>query len=168
MAKQNLHNGWSRIAPGIDVELQHGIPVRIANHSTGQQLDEQHIANRVYELTGLTISVSSWINVTPDERESTVCIDMKEFDEVLTRLAMSSAAIYIDRFHHAIGSNAEEWINEEYSFDFNQAIERCCIPWGTINKSDYYGHYSELLRSETTRLISEGISPLVETEQMYS
>jgi len=168
MVKHILHNGWSRIAPGIDVELQHGVPVRIASQSTGQQLNEQHIANRVYELTGLTVSVKSWINVTPDERESTICIDRKEFDEVLTRLAVSSAAIYIDRFHHAINSNSQEWIDEEYSFDFNQAIERCCIPWGTLNKSDYYEHYSEILQNETARLISEGISPSIETEQVYS
>jgi hypothetical protein len=136
MVKQNLHNGWGQIAPGIDVEFQHGVQLRIASQSSGQRLNEPHIANRVHELTGLTVSVKSWINAIPDERESSINIDMNEFDEVLTRLAMSSAAIYIDRFHHAIDSNTEEWIDEVHSFDFNQAIERCCIPWCTLNKTD--------------------------------
>jgi hypothetical protein len=51
-----------------------------------------------------------------------------KFVEVLSRLALSSAAIYVDRFHGVLDSNAMEWIYQENSFDFNQTIERCRIP----------------------------------------
>ena len=118
MTKLNLHNGWSRIAPGLDVELRHGVPVRVACNNAGQQLNEQHITNRVYALTGLTAAVKNGLNVTPVEREL-VCNDMTKFDEFLDRQALSSAAIYADRFHDTIHSNTVEWIDEEYSFDFN-------------------------------------------------
>ena len=168
MAKQNLYNGWNRIAAGLDVEVQHSIPVRVACNRTGQQLNEQHIINKIYELTGLTVSVKSWLDVTSDERESELCIDSKEFDGVLSRLALSSAAIYVDRFHRSLDSGTTEWTDQLYSFDFNQAVEHCCIPYKTIDKRDYYEHYVEILRGETERLVSEQISPLVENEQIYS
>jgi hypothetical protein len=59
MRKHNLHNSWSRLASGLDVELQRGVPARITYNNAGRQLNEQHITNRVYQQTGLTVSVQT-------------------------------------------------------------------------------------------------------------
>jgi hypothetical protein len=40
MRKHNLHNSWSRLASSHDVELLHGVPVRIAYNNAGRQLNE--------------------------------------------------------------------------------------------------------------------------------
>ena len=158
------HNGWNRIASGLDVEIKHGVPVRISNTRAGRHLNQQSISHKIRKLTGLTVSVDDRINVTPDEQEWSVCIDKKQFVEVLRRLALSSAAMFVDRFHKPIDSNAVDWDRAEYTYDFNHAIKHCCIPYGTLNKDYYFDDYIKAMHEESVRLFEEGISPLVEAE----
>lgn len=158
------HNGWSRIASGLDVEIQHGVPVRICNTDTTNQPNEQLISEKVHDLTGLTVSVQNWINTSPHEQEWSVCIDIKEFEEVLHRLALSSAAMFVDRFHKPIDHYAVDWDHAEFTYDFNHAIKHCCIPWNMLKKEDYYERYIDIMHKESVRLINEGVSPMVEAE----
>ena len=72
--------------------------------------------------------------------------------------------MFVDRFHKVIDASAVDWDEAEYNYDFNHAIEHCCIPYGTINKSDYFSNYIKTMHEESTRLINEGVSPLVEAE----
>jgi len=157
-------NGWSRVASGIDVEIQHGVPVRICHSDTAQHLSKKNLSEKVHELTGFNVSVHDWISVAANERELSVCVEKKDFEEVLRRLALSSAAMFVDRFHKPIDRNAVDWDNAEYNYDFNHAIEHCCIPWGTLNKKDYFNRYIEVMHEESVRLVKNGISPLVEAE----
>ena len=157
-------SGWSRVDSGIDVEIQHGVPVRVSNTDTKQHLSEKMISKQVHDLTGLKVSIQGWVNINPDEQEWSVCVDKADFEEVLRRLALSSAAMFVDRHHKAIDRNAVDWDSAEYTYDFNHAIEHCCIPWGTLNKKDYFDQYVKAMHEESVRLINEGISPLVEAE----
>ncbi len=164
MQMSSCHCGWRRIKSCLDVEIQHGIPVRISNTNTSHHLDERAISRKIHELTGFTVSMHDWKNINADEQQWSVCIDKKEFEEVLRRLALSSAAMFVDRFHKVIDSSAVDWDDGEYNYDFNQAVEHCCIPYGTINKSDYFSNYIKAMHDESARLINEGVSPLVEAE----
>ncbi|MFV9616580.1 MAG: hypothetical protein ACNYZG_11530 [Gammaproteobacteria bacterium] len=157
-------SGWLRIDSGLDVECQHGIPVRISNTDTAHKLDETAISKKIHELTGFTVSMHDWININAGEQQWSVCIDKTEFEEVLHCLALSSAAMFVDRFHKVIDASAVDWDEAEYNYDFNHAIEHCCIPYGTINKSDYFSNYIKTMHEESARLINEGVSPLVEAE----
>lgn len=155
-------NGWNRIASGLDVEVEHGVPVRISNRKS--HINKQSISDKVRALTGLTVSVGNWVNITADEQESNVCIDKREFIEVLRRLALSSAALFVDRFHKPIDRSAVDWDNAEYNYDFNHALELCCIPYGTLNKDYYFENYIKAMHDESLRLIDEGVTPIVEAE----
>lgn len=160
----NSHDGWNRIASGLDVEVEHGVPVRISNTGQYSSLSEQSVSSKIHKLTGLTVSVDDWINISPGEQEWTVCIDKTEFVEVLRRLALASAAMFFDRFHKPIDANAVDWDRAEYTYDFNHAIEHCCIPYGTLNKDYYFEAYLKTMHEESVRLFDQGISPLVEAE----
>jgi len=162
-------NGWSRVTPVLDVEVLHGVPVRVSKAESSpqtdiQQIDESLIAEKVHELTGLHVSVCDPKNVSANEQEWSVCVDRQEFEEVLHRLALASAAMFVDRFHKAIDRNDVDWDSAEYNYDFNHALERCCLPWGALNKNEYFERYVDYMHKESLRLVYEGISPYVGAE----
>ncbi len=158
------HSGWSRIASNLDVEVLHGIPVRLSNTDVSQRININNVSQKIFSLTGFNVSMHDWINLNANEQEWQICVDKNEFNEVLRRLALSSAALFVDRFHKPIDRMAVDWNHAEYNFDFNHAVEHCCIPYGTLNKKDYYQDYIRTMHEETVRLVREGVSPLVESE----
>lgn len=159
------YTGWSRIASSLDVEVQHGIPVRISTTDPSRKLKNVNISYIIQSLTGLSASLHNWINTTTEEQEWSLCVDQAAFTEVLRRLALSSAALFVDRFHKPIDHTAVDWDEAAYNFDYNRALERCCIPYGKLNKEDYFDDYIKTMHAETVRLVDEGLSPLVEAEQ---
>ena len=169
MRKTSYQDGWNRIDAGTDVEVQHGVPVRVSHKDSSTAgseslLNDQKISDKVLELTGFRISVKNWINIAEHEQESAVCIDRDEFNEVLRRLALSSAAMFVDRFHRPIDQYAVDWDNSEFNYDFNHAAEHCCLPYDSLDKKDYFKNYVKAMHDESVRLINEGISPIVEAE----
>lgn len=169
MSFSTSDSGWSRIAPMLDVEVLHGVPVRVSktvtsHHIEPQAVDENLISEKIHELTGLGVSVYDWTSISSNEQEWSVCIDKNEFEEVLHRLALSSAALFVDRFHKPIDRNAVDWDDAEYTLDFNHALQYCCIPWDTLKKSDYFDRYVTDMHRESLRLVDAGISPTVEAE----
>jgi len=157
-------SGWKRVTPALDIEVQHGIPVHVYCKDTVQPYDDHQITDRVHELTGLSVSVHDAINLSTKEHEWSVCIDKSEFVEVLHRLALASAAMFVDRFHKPIDQSAVDWNRSEFSYDFNHAVEHCCIPWGTLDKQSYFERYTHVMKTESLRLVDAGISPLIDAE----
>ena len=164
MLKPPCNDGWNRIASGLDLEALHGIPIGISNNRNQSLLNNENISDKVLELTGLRVSVQNWVNVSKDEQKSQVCIDRKQFEEVLHRLALSSAAMFVDRYHRPIDRYAIDWDASEYNYDFNHAIEYCCIPYDSLNKEQYFKNYIQAMHDESVRLVDEGITPFVEAE----
>ena len=158
------HNGWSRIATNLDVEIQHGIPVRITSSDSSYTIDEQQVTDRIAELTGFNISIQDWVASSPDEQQWSICVDHSQFERVLLNHALASAALYVDRFHKPIDVTAVDWDLAEFNYDFNRAIESCCIPYSSIDRKDYFDKYVTVMHEESTRLIEQGISPIVEAE----
>jgi len=164
MQIQSYQDGWNRIASGLDVEIEHGVPVRISSKIPDDEINAQSISERVRALTGLRVTLNGRTDISSDEKEIAVCIDKSEFAEVLRRLALSSAALFVDRYRRPIDNSAVDWDYAEYNRDFNHAVEHCCIPYGTLNKEHYFEGYIKTMHEESLRLIDEGITPFVEAE----
>jgi hypothetical protein len=164
MATHIVDSGWSRLSSALDVELLHGVPIRVSNSDTSAHIDEKLITDKISALTGLSVSVCDWISLSAKEQEWSVYVDKKEFSEVLHRLALASAAMFVDRYHKSIGRNAVDWDSAEFNYDFNHALEHCGIPWDTLNKSAYFERYVTDMHEESVRLINSGIAPQVEAE----
>ena len=158
------YSGWSRIAANLDVEIRHGVPVCISCSGSCDSLDEQDIVRHITELTGFTVSLRDWTASSPDEQQWSVCIDDAQFERVLLNQALASAALFVDRYHRPIDRTAVDWDLAEFNHDFNTAIERCCLPYDSIVRQEYFTRYVDVMHKESVRLIEEVISPLVETE----
>lgn len=164
MAFDIHQDGWTRISPAVDVEIVHGIPVRVTYADGKHRLDESMLTDRIHELTGLTVSVQDWVSTSPDEQEWSVCVDRDDFPQVLHRLALASAALFVDRFHKAIDDGSVDWDREEFRAGFNHALEHCHIPWGELDRNAYMDDYLADMHNESNRLIKQGISPHIEAE----
>lgn len=158
------HNGWSRIAANLDVEIQHGIPVRVTSSDNTCILDENSVAESIAMLTGFTVSVQDRVATDPDEQQWSISVSRHEFGRVLLNQALASAAIYVDRFHKPVNKTAVDWDLAEFNHDFNVAIERCCLPYDSVDRNDYFEPYVNVMHEESQRLIEQGISPLIEAE----
>jgi hypothetical protein len=160
-----MQNGWVSLSNGFDVELQHGIPVRLSNNGLDIPSDDALLVEEVTRLSGLTVVISGWEDADePGEQEARLCVDALEFEQVLRRLALASAALFVDRYHTPIDQDSVDWDNAEYARDFNHAVECCCLDQGAMDRKQYFNIYVELMHAETKRLIDAGESPMVDTE----
>ena len=109
--------------------------------------------------------VSGWEDADEaGEQEARLCVDALQFEQVLRRLALASAALFVDRYHTPIDQDSVDWDNAEYARDFNHAVECCCLDQGEMDRKQYFNIYVELMHAETKRLIDAGESPMVDTE----
>ncbi len=165
MADLRSHNGWLRLNCGYDVELVHGIPVILSDNGLSGSGDDAELDDEVSSLSGLRSTILGWHEgENSDELETALCIDALQFEEVLKRLAIASAALFVERFHKPIGDDAIDWDKMEYDRDFNKAIEHCCLESTDYNKVDFFGMYKDCIHKESNRLIEEGVNPFVEPE----
>ena len=165
MTKETIKSGWITLSNGFDVELQHGVPVRLSNNGLDIPSDDAELVDEVTRLSGLTVVVSGWKDANePGEKETGLCIDALQFDEVLRRLALASAALFVDRYHTAIEKDSVDWDDAEYARDFNHAVECCCMDPGDMDRKEHFTNYVTLMHEETRRLIESGESPLIDAE----
>jgi len=165
MTDNTMQNGWVSLSNGFDVELQHGIPVRLSNNGLDIPSDDALLVEEVTRLSGLTVVISGWEDADePGEQEARLCVDALEFEQVLRRLALASAALFVDRYHTPIDQDSVDWDNAEYARDFNHAVECCCLDQGEMDRKQYFNIYVELMHAETKRLIDAGESPMVDAE----
>ena len=165
MTDDTIQNGWTGLSNGFDVELQHGIPVRLSNNGLDIPSDDALLTDEVTRLSGLTVVISAWENADePGEQEARLCVDALQFEDVLRRLALASASLFVDRYHTPIDQDSVDWDNAEYARDFNHAVECCCLDQGEMDRKEYFTIYVELMHAETKRLIEAGETPLVDTE----
>ena len=165
MTETILTNGWHRLNNGFDVEVQHGIPIRLSNNGLDIPTDDAELVDNVSQMTGLKVTIVGWHEGdTSGEQEAHLCVDPLQFEDVLQRLALFSAALFVDRYHTAIDTDSVDWDKAEYDRDFNQAVEHCGLESSDLNKDDYYKVYITFMHTESSRLIDSGIDPLVESE----
>jgi len=165
MTDDTTQNGWISLSNGFDVEMQYGIPVRLSNNGLDIPSDDALLVDEVTSLSDLTVVISGWEAADePGEQEARLCVDTLQFEQVLRRLALASAALFVDRYHTPIDQDSVDWDNAEYAKDFNHAVECCCLDQGEMDRKEYFTFYVEQMHAETKRLIETGESPLVENE----
>ena len=158
-------SGWVRMSSGMDVELQHGVPVRVSDNGLGGPSAENKLIREVTSLTGLIVNVGDWVSGgDTTERVARLNIDGSQFGEVLRRLALSSAALYVDRFHKPVSADSVDWDSAEFTTDFNHAIQHCSLIRDRVSMDEYFDSYVAAMHAETSRLVDAGISPMVEAE----
>lgn len=164
MSEDSTLNGWTSLSNGFDVEMQHGIPVRLSNNGLDIPADDAGLVEEVSRLSGLTVVVASWEAAGDGEQEARLCVDALQFGDVLKRLALASAALFVDRYHTPIDKDSVDWDNAEYARDFNHAVECCCLDAGEMDRKAHFPDYVTLMHAETERLLNAGESPMVEPE----
>ena len=165
MTENTTQNEWISLSNGFDVELQHGIPVRLSNNGLDIPADDDQLVDEVTKLSGLTVVVSGWEGADePGEQEARLCVDALQFEEVLRKLALASAALFVDRYHTPIEQDSVDWDSAEYARDFNHAVECCCLDQGEMDRKEYFSIYVGLMHAETNRIIETGESPLLDAE----
>ena len=165
MNNLRTHSGWVRLKNGFDVELVNGIPVTLSNNGLAEPADDAELDDEISGLSDLRTTIVGWHDCeNSDEQETLLCIDAAQFEEVLKRLAIASAALFVNRFQKPVGKNSVDWDKMEYDSDFNKAIEHCCLESTDYNKADYFAMYRDCMHEESSRLIEEGINPIVGPE----
>jgi hypothetical protein len=165
MTKLTASNGWERLPCGCDVELHHGIPVRLSCAHGVPETSATDLPGEVAALTGLHVSVEEWL---PGEAEGEVQartrVTREQLTEVLNRLALSAAELFFDRYHKPVDRNDVDWDTLEFANDFRRALDYCGLDWDEVERNTWKAHYLETMHTETSRLAATGESPRVVPE----
>jgi hypothetical protein len=100
----------------------------------------------------------------PGEHEARVFVSGREFTEVLRRLALASAALFVERYHKPISAWDVDWDRLEYIRDFNIAREICRLDSAAVDRDEYFGVYAGIMHRESHRLVQSGELRMVAPE----
>ena len=165
MANLMVQNDWERLPSGFDVEFRHGIPIRISDNGKGLTISESVLVEEITAIARLHVQLGEWkSDEHEDEYKARVFVSGKDFAEVLERLALSSAAMFIDRFHKPVDAGDVDWDRLEYLKDFRAALGHCGLASDDLDKDAYLDDYIETMHRETQRLAQSTDTPLVEPE----
>ena len=165
MHNASVRNGWESLPNGFDVEFRHSIPVRISDNGRGMTVPEDVLLEEVSALGKLHVCLGNWQSgERAGEHEASLTVSGREFAEVLRRLAVSSAALFVERYHKAVDESDVDWDRLEYLADFRTALEICGLARGDVDIDDYFDNYVEVMHRETRRLVQSGELPRVEPE----
>ena len=160
-----MRNGWERLPNGFDVEFRDNIPVRLSDNGKGLSVPEETLIEEVTTLCALHVQLGRW---QPGEKkgeyEAPLFISNKELREVLRLLALSSAAMFYDRFHKPVDQDDPDWDRLEYLKDLATALDHCKLDMNDINQDVYRDEYVTTMHEETRRLSTLTETPLVEPE----
>jgi hypothetical protein len=165
MTNQTASNGWKRLPCGCDVELQHGIPVRLSSAGGVPDLPEPALSAEIAAQTGLRVSIGEWLpGEASGEVQARILVTGEQLREVLDRLALSAAALFFDRYHKPVDRDDVDWDTLEFANDFRRALEYCGLDWKDVARDTCKAHYLETMHKETRRLADAGESPRVVPE----
>lgn len=165
MHKASVRNGWERLSNGFDVEFRRNIPVRVSDNGHDMAVPEDVLLEEIAALGKLHVNLGDWTSgERVGEREACLTVSDQEFAEVLRRLAVSSAALFVERYHKPVDDDDVDWDRLEYLKDFRCALESCGLSWGDVDMDACFDDYVEAMHNETFRLAQTGELPLVEPE----
>jgi hypothetical protein len=165
MHNVSVRNGWERLPNGFDVEFRHSIPVRISDNGRGMTVPEDVLLEEVSALGKLHVSLGDWESgERAGEHEACLTVSGREFAEVLRRLAVASAALFVERYHKTVDDNDIDWGRLEYLKDYRVALEFCGLARGDRDMDACFDDYVVAMHRETRRLLQTGELPLVEPE----
>jgi hypothetical protein len=160
-----IDNGWHRLPGGYDVEIRHGVPVRVSDNGLGGTVSDAGLGEEIGVLTGLPVTPGAWTaGEGPGEREAPLYVAREAFAEVLHRLARSSAAVFVDRFQKPVDAGDVDWDRLEYLRDFSLALTHCRLTAAEVDQDAWYEGYVEAMHGEARRLAQARTPPPVEPE----
>lgn len=155
--------GWVTIPSGYDVCFERGIPVEVSDNGKGPAA--QSLADEIAALCGLRVTIGNWSRADDaDEQLAPITVAREDMAEVLRRLALVSAAVFVDRYNKPIHTRDFDWDAEEYAVDFNIALKCCGLGWGDVDKEAYFHGYAEAMHEESRRLTAGRERPIVGAE----
>lgn len=165
MTKLTASNGWNRLPCGCDLELRHGVPIRLSSTVEAPEIPAATLCDEVAALTGLHVSLGEWLaGEDAGELQARTLVTADQFTEVLNRLAVSAAAIFFDRYHKPVAKDDVDWDTLEYANDFRRALDYCGLDWGDVDRDTCRAGYLKTMHAETKRLAETSESPRVEPE----
>lgn len=103
MHNVSVRDGWESLSNGFDVEFRRSIPVRISDNGHGMTVPEDVLLEEVSALGKLHVCLGDWESgERAGEHEVSLYVSGREFAEVLRRLAVSSAALFVERYHKSV------------------------------------------------------------------
>lgn len=155
MVDESPRHHWVRLSNGCDVEMRHGIPMRVSDNGTAAA-DSNTLAHEIAQLSGFDVALGEWSpGEEAGESEAPVIIASKQFGQVLTHLARSSAVLFVDRFNKAIDADDVDWDRSEYGVDFETALQCCNLMRGDVDAGQFFSDYATTMHEETRRLLRE-------------
>jgi hypothetical protein len=165
MTNLTASNGWERLPCGCDVELRHGIPIRLSCANGVPDIPVTELCDEVSALTGLQVSLEEWLpGEAAGEIQAGTRVSGEQLTEVLNRLAVSAATLFFDRYHKPVDRDDVDWDTLEFANDFRRALEYCGLDWNDVERDTCKAHYLETMHAETRRLAAATESPRVEPE----
>lgn len=160
-----FNNGWKRLASGFDVEFRHAIPVRLSDNGDPGRSPGPQLLEEIARIAGLHVRLGRWLpGEHPNEHEARLYVDSGELREVLRRLAKSSAALFVERYHKPIDREDVDWDRLEYARDLSTALEDCDMQWEDIDRDAFLDDYLDVMHEESRRLAGLRSLPRVEPE----
>lgn len=160
-----ISNGWHRLPSGFDVEIRHGIPVRISNNGRTGAVSDTKLCEEVRVAAGLPVMSGEWsAGERAGEREVPLYVASAAFPEVLQRLACASAAVFVDRFHKPVDAGDVDWDRMEYLKDFSAALAHCRLTAREVGQDSGFDDYVTTMHREARRLAQLRTPPPVEPE----
>jgi hypothetical protein len=165
MTKLTASNGWNRLSCGCDLELRHGVPIRLSSKGEAPEIPAATLSGEVTALTGLHVSLEEWLpGEEAGEVQARIRVTGEQLTEVLNRLALSAAALFFDRYHKPVDSDDVDWDTLEFANDFRRALDYCGLDWKEIDRDACKAGYLKTMHTETLRLAAATESPRVEPE----
>lgn len=146
-----LTHGWVELPSGFEVELEHGIPVRVGNAGLALPPDSAALEEEIARETGLRVQIGRWEPVE-GELEARLTVSRDDLAEVLRRLARASASVFVDRFVKAYDEIDTDYGQGAFAQDFSLALGYCGLDWGSVDQEPFYRDYLETFKAETERL----------------
>ncbi|WP_333840667.1 hypothetical protein [Pelomicrobium sp.] len=146
-----LTHGWVELPSGFEVELEHGIPVRVGNAGLALPPDSAALEEEIARETGLRVQIGRWEPVE-GELEARLTVSRDDLAEVLRRLARASASVFVDRFVKAYDETDTDYGQGAFAQDFSLALGYCGLDWGSVDQEPFYRDYLETFKAETERL----------------
>jgi hypothetical protein len=166
MSDITVKNGWERLSNGFDVEFRHGIPVRLSDNGKTLLIPASTLIEEITALGGLDIRLGDWQPGEGDsEREAQLWVSGEQLDEVLRRLALAAAAVFVDRYGKAIDRDDIDWDTLEYVNDFRTALHYCGLDADDVDQDSHRDSYLDTMHRETRRLAASPDTPPVEPEE---
>lgn len=137
-------SGWVSLPSQGEVYLEHGIPRQVwVPHSA---VDVSRLQREIMDATGFDTRLGAWqVGEAPGEMEAPLSIKPEEIDQVLERLAHSSAMTFYERYRKPLNEDDTDFDAEAYSQDINAALAFCGLGWSDVRDDELRQKYRRAL-----------------------